>query len=290
MNRREWMDLVSRKVLVLDGGLATLLLSRKVPGPGFCPEVFLLEAFDDVAASHARYVRSGADILLTNTFGGNRTRLQAVGLGGRIEEINRLGVEAARRAAGSRCLVAADMGPTGLFGKGKTRAPSGKIGGIFREQARALLEGKPDLFLLETFADPREMSLAIDAVRKECDLPLVAMMTFSANGKTALGFEAAACREACLAAGADVVGANCSCGAESVLRAVEAMAEGFRGPLAAEPNAGLPRWRKGAPRYHEGPSMLARFGPRYVKAGARLVGGCCGTTPAHISALRRALF
>jgi len=123
MNRREWMDLVSRRVLVLDGGLATLLLADKVPGPGFCPEVFLLEAFDEVAAIHARYVRAGADVLLTNTFGGNRTRLQASGLAGRLVEINRRGVEVARRAAGTRALVAADMGPTGFYRKGKKHPP-----------------------------------------------------------------------------------------------------------------------------------------------------------------------
>jgi 5-methyltetrahydrofolate--homocysteine methyltransferase len=289
MNRREWMDLVFRRVLILDGGLATLLLSEKVPGPGFCPEVFLLEAFDDVAAIHSRYVRAGADILLTNTFGGNRTRLQAAGLAGKLEDINRRGVEAARLAAGSRCLVAADIGPTGLYRKGKKRPPSGKVSGIFREQAAALRSGKPDLFLLETFADSRETGLAIEAVRKESDLPLVAMMTFAQGGKTALGHEAAACREACLAAGADVVGVNCSGGAGSVLEALKAMADGYPGPLAAEPNAGLPRWRQGKRRYDQGPAVLARFAPRYVRMGARLVGGCCGTTPAHISALRRAL-
>ncbi len=289
MNRRDWMDLLAARVLVLDGGLATLLLAEKVPGPGFCPEVFLLEALEEVVAIQARYVKAGADLLLSNTFGGNRTRLQAAGIAGKLEEINRLGVEAARRAAGSRCLVAADIGPTGLFRKGKKRPPSGKVGGIYREQARALLAGKPDLFLLETFADPREMGLAIEAVRKESDLPLVAMMTFSKNGKTALGFEAIACREVSLAAGADVVGVNCSCGAASVLEALKAMADGYDGPLAAEPNAGLPRWRHGKRRYEEGPAVLSRFAPRYVKAGARLVGGCCGSTPAHISALRRAL-
>jgi len=289
MNRREWMDLVSRKVLILDGGLATLLLSEKVPGPGFCPEVFLLESFDEVAAIHSRYTRAGADILLTNTFGGNRTRLQAAGLAGRLEDVNRRGVEAARLAAGSRCLVAADIGPTGLYGRGKKRPPSGKVSGIFREQAAALKSGKPDLFLLETFADPREIGLAIEAVRKESDLPLVAMMTFAQGGKTALGLEAAACRETCLEAGADQVGVNCSRGAGSVLEALKAMSDGYPGPLAAEPNAGLPRWRQGKRRYDQGPAVLARFAPRYVKAGARLVGGCCGTTPAHISALRRAL-
>jgi len=289
MNRREWRDLVSRGVLILDGGLATLLLSEKVPGPGFCPEIFLLEAFDDVAAIHSRYVRAGADVLLTNTFGGNRTRLQAAGLAGRLEEVNRRGVEAARRAGGSRCLVAADIGPTGLYRKGRKRPASGKVSGIFREQAAALKSGKPDLFLLETFADPREIGLAIEAVRKESDLPLVAMMTFTPSRRTALGHDAAACRDTSLAAGADMVGVNCSCGAGSVLEALKGMADGYDGPLAAEPNAGLPRWRHGKRRYDQGPAVLARFAPRYVRAGARLVGGCCGTTPAHISALRRAL-
>jgi len=283
------MDLVSRKVLILDGGLATLLLSEKVPGPGFCPEVFLLESLEAVVAVHARYVRAGADILLTNTFGGNRTRLQTTGLAGRLEEINRRGVEAARRAAGSGCLVAADIGPTGLYTTGRKRPPSGKVSGIFREQAAALKSGKPDLFLLETFADPREIRLAIGAVRAVSDLPLVAMMTFAQAGKTALGLEAAARRETCLEAGADLVGVNCSCGAGSVLEALKGMADGYGGPLAAEPNAGLPRWRHGKRRYEQGPAVLARFAPRYVRAGARLVGGCCGTTPAHISALRRAL-
>ena len=288
MNRREFLDLLSRKVLVMDGGLATLLLADKTPGPGFCPEVFLLESMDEVVAVHARYARSGADLLLTNTFGGNRIRLQAAGLADRLEAINRTGVEAARRAGGTRCLVAADVGPTGLYRKGKRRPPSGKVREVFREQAASLLSGKPDLFALETFADPKEIGLALEAIREISDLPVVAMMTF-AGGTTALGFDAIQCREACLAAGADVVGANCSMGAKSVLEALKAMASGNGGPLAAEPNAGLPRWFGGRRRYQEDPSVLVRYAPRYVREGARLIGGCCGTTPAHISALKRAL-
>jgi len=289
VNRREWTDLVTRRVLVLDGGLATLLLLDKVPGPGSCPEVFLIEALEEVASLHARYARAGADILLTNTFGANRVRLQASGLAGKLEEVNRRGVQAARQAAGTRCLVAADMGPTGLYRKGKRRPPSGKVGEHFREQASALLSAEPDLFVLETFADPREIELAIEAVRGQSDLPLVALMTFSEGGSTPLGFGPIVCRETCLGAGADVVGVNCSSGARSVLRALQGMGEGFDGPLAAEPNAGLPRWRQGKCRYEEQPAVLARYAPRYVRAGARLVGGCCGTTPAHISALKRAV-
>jgi 5-methyltetrahydrofolate--homocysteine methyltransferase len=288
MNRREFLDLLSRKVLVLDGGLATTLLADKIPGPGFCPEVFLLSSMEEVVAIHARYVRSGADLLLTNTFGGNRARLQAAGLADRLEAINRKGMEAARRAGGSRCLVAADVGPTGLYSKGKRRPPSGKVREIFREQAVALLSGKPDLFVLETFADPKEIELALEAIRKISDLPVVAMMTF-AGATTAMGFEAIQCRDICLAAGADVVGANCSSGAKSVLEALKAMSSGGAIPLAAEPNAGLPRWFKGRRRYQDDPSVLVRYAPRYVRAGARLIGGCCGTTPAHISALKRAL-
>ncbi|HEV8337671.1 MAG TPA: homocysteine S-methyltransferase family protein [Candidatus Polarisedimenticolia bacterium] len=289
MTRRELLDLAARRVLILDGGLATLLISLKVPGPGFCPEVFLLEAFEEVAAIHARYARAGADILLTNTFGGNRARLQASGLAGMLEEINRRGVEAARKAAGTRSLVAADMGPTGLYHQGKKRPASKKVEAIFHEQASALLAAKPDLFLLETFADPHEMELAIRAVRKESDLPVVAMMTYANGGKTALGFSATDCRDSSLDAGADIPGANCSSGAASVLEALRAMAAGYAGPLAAEPNAGLPRWRQEIRRYEEGPAVMARFAPRFVRAGARLIGGCCGTTPAHISSLRRAL-
>jgi 5-methyltetrahydrofolate--homocysteine methyltransferase len=288
MNRREFLDLLSRKVLVLDGGLATLLLSDKFPGPGFCPEVYLLESLEEVVAVHARYARSGADILLTNTFGGNRTRLQAAGLADRLEAINRKGVEAARKAGGSRCLVAADMGPTGLYRKGKKRPPSGKVREVFREQAASLLSGKPDLFALETFADPKEIGLALEAIRNLSDLPVVAMMTF-VGASTAMGFEAAECRESCLAAGADVVGANCSTGAKSVLEALKAMSSDKGGPMAAEPNAGLPRWFGGKRRHQEDPSVLVRYAPRYVREGARLIGGCCGTTPAHISALKRAL-
>jgi 5-methyltetrahydrofolate--homocysteine methyltransferase len=288
MNRREFLDLLSRKVLVLDGGLATLLLADKIPGPGFCPEVLLLESMQDVVAVHARYARSGADVLLTNTFGGNRTRLQASGLADRLEAINRKGVEAARRAGGSRCLVAGDVGPTGLYRKGKKRPPSGKVREVFREQATSLLAAKPDLFVLETFADPAEIGLALEAIRKISELPVVSMMTF-VGGTTALGFDAIQCRKACLAAGADVVGANCSAGAKSVLEALKAMATDHTSPLAAEPNAGLPRWFGGKRRYQENPSVLVRYAPRYIREGARLIGGCCGTTPAHISALRRAL-
>ncbi len=289
MTRSEWMDLVTRRVLLLDGGMATLLLSDKVPGPGFCPEAFLLGAIEEVEALHARYARAGADILLSNTFGGNRVRLQSAGLAGKLEALNRQGVQAARRGGGGRCLVGADVGPTGLYRKGKKRPASGKVGEIYREQVSALLSAGPDLFVLETFADPMEIGMAIQAIRKESELPVVALMTFSDAGKTALGHDAVLCRQTCLDAGADIVGVNCSTGARSVLRALKAMAEGYDGPLAAEPNAGLPRWRQGKRRYEEEPAVLARYASRYVRAGARLVGGCCGTTPAHVSALRRAL-
>jgi 5-methyltetrahydrofolate--homocysteine methyltransferase len=289
MDRREWMDLLARRVLLLDGGLATLLLAEKVPGPGSCPEVFLLEAAGSVESLHRRYARAGADILLSNTFGGNRVRLQAGGLAGKLGEINRRGIEVARRAGGSRCLVAADIGPTGWYRKGRKRPPSGKVTEIFREQAETLASASPDLFVLETFADPREIALAVAAVRKVSDLPVVALMTFGRSGRTALGFDAVRCRRICLEAGADVVGVNCSHGARSVLAGVKAMGAGATGPLAAEPNAGLPRWRNGRRRYDETPAALARYAWRYVRAGARLVGGCCGTTPAHIAAIRRAL-
>ena len=274
-------------IALCDGAMGTMLYDKGV---------FIHRAFEElnltqpslVREVHEAYVEAGADVIETNTFAANRFRLSPHGLEAQVEEINRRGVELAREASGGRVWVAGAMGPLGV-----RIEPFGHIGreearAVFAQQARALAEGGVDLIVLETFVHLPELEEAIAAVRAVCELPIVAQLVVEGGGVTREGVDAADAARRLEAAGADVVGVNCS-EALATLDALGEMATTTDLPLVGQPNAGQPRSVGGRNIYLGSPEYLTAWARRAIRAGARLVGGCCGTRPEHIRALRSEL-
>src|SRR6516225_3174774 len=286
--RVPFLQALDDHVLVCDGAMGTMLYARGI---------FLNRSFDElnltqpdlVAEVHQAYVRAGADVLETNTFGANRVKLGAFGLADRVHAINVHGARIARHAAREQAYVAGAIGPLGIRVEpwGKTGVDDAEE--IFREQAAALLEGGIDLFVLETFRDVNEIGAAISAVRSLCDLPIVAQMTTEEDGNSLDGVAPETFVPDLESRGADVVGLNCSVGPAAMLETVERMARIAHTRLSAQPNAGKPREIEGRNLYLSSPEYMASYARRFINAGVRLVGGCCGTTPDHIRAIKSAV-
>jgi homocysteine S-methyltransferase len=260
--------------------MGTMLYSRGVFLNRCFDELNLTEP-DLVAEIHGEYVRAGADVIETNTFGANRRKLEPFGLGGEVARINREGAAIAKRVAGGQAWVAGSIGPLGVRIEPWGRTGVDEAEAVFRDQAAALAEGGVDLFMLETFRDVNEMLAAIRAVRSVSPLPIVAQLTTGEDGHTPDGTPPDAFARALQEAGADVVGLNCSVGPAAMLETIEAMARATSARLAAQPNAGRPREVDGRSLYLSSPEYMASYVRRFVAAGCRLVGGCCGTSPEH---------
>jgi methionine synthase I (cobalamin-dependent)/5,10-methylenetetrahydrofolate reductase len=292
-----FLERLQKGPMLCDGAMGTLLYSR---GTGF------EHPFDELNLSkpemvqkvHQDYIKAGAEIIETNTFGGNRFRLGAHGLAGRVKEINFKGAKIAREAReieGETVFIAGSIGPLG-----KPLAPIGKITlkqafEAFQEQAEALLEGGVDLFIIETFSDLVEIKEAIKGVRKVSKLPIIAQMTFNEEGLTLMGhtpIEIAKELEK-MSAGSigevEVIGVNCSVGPQRVLDAIYQMKKVTSKKLSAQPNAGFPRFVDGRFIYLSSPEYFAEYAKKFLHAGVGIVGGCCGTTPQHIGAMAKVL-
>lgn len=276
-------DRLRTEVMVGDGAIGTMLYAKGVGLDANFEHLNLVRP-QLVLELHAEYLAAGAQIIETNTFGANLTRLQPIGLAHKLAEINRQGALLARRAAGTHALVAGSVGPLSRL-KGEERELSaGEQQEIFRDQVNALAEGGVDLFLLETFSDPAQLCQAIAAARST-GLPVVASMAFQEGGRTACGSSAEQVAMLLAAAGADVIGANCGAGPLEVLRTVQRLAAATDLPVAAFANSGFPEYVEGRHIYRCTPEYFASMAEEMVAAGATLVGGCCGTTPAHIRAV-----
>ncbi len=288
MTAKSFIDEIDRRVLVCDGATGTMLYAKGI---------FLNRSFDElnltqpdlVAEVHQAYVRAGADLIETNTFGANRIKLGSFGLADRVHTINAQGARIARHAAREQAFVAGAIGPLGI-----RIEPWGKTGvdeaeEYFREQARALHEGGVDLFILETFRDLNEIRAAIRAVRSVCDLPIVAQMTTEEDGNTLDGAPPESFAPALEAEGAAVIGVNCSVGPAAMLETIERIAQTTHARLAAQPNAGRPRDIEGRNIYLCSPEYMASYARRFIVNGVKLVGGCCGTTPEHIRQIKQAV-
>ncbi len=275
-----FLDALDERTLVCDGAMGTVLYARGV---------FLNRSFDElnitspdlVADVHREYVRAGANVLETNTFGANRVKLATFGLTGDVAAINREGARLARRVARDRAWVAGSMGPLGVRIEPWGRTTVAEAEAAFREQAAALAEGGVDLFILETFGSVAEIAAAIRGVRSASALPIVAQMTTADDGHAPDGTPVERFTRAIEEAGADVIGLNCSVGPAAMLDTIERMTRVYSGRLAAQPNAGRPRDVDGRNLYLSSPEYMASYAKRFVAAGVRLVGGCCGTTPEH---------
>ena len=288
MARAPFLEELDRRVLVCDGAMGTMLYAKGIFLNRSFDELNLTQA-DLVGEVHQAYVRAGADVLETNTFGANRIKLGAFGLADRVEAINLQGAKIARHAARDQVFVAGAIGPLGI-----RIEPWGKTGvdeaeELFREQARALFEGGVDLFILETFRDVNEIGAAIRAVRSVCALPIVAQVTTEEDGNSLDGAAPEAFVPDLERLGAEVVGLNCSVGPAAMLETLERMAHVATVKLSAQPNAGRPREIEGRNIYLCSPEYMASYAKRFINNGVRLVGGCCGTTPEHIRQIKMAV-
>jgi methionine synthase I (cobalamin-dependent)/5,10-methylenetetrahydrofolate reductase len=269
---------------VFDGAMGTMLYGRGVY-LNVCYDELNLRQPDLISEIHRAYVRAGAELLETNTFGANPRKLAQYGLAGDTERINRVAAELARTAAGSRAAVVGAIGPLGIRIEPFGETSVAEARADFIRQARGLLEGGVDGFILETFSDVDELRAALEAVRGLTDLPVIAQMTIGNDGRTHYGTEPAVFGPLLEAMGADVIGVNCSVGPQGILEAVEQLAPVVTRPISAQPNAGLPRDVGDRKIYMASPEYLGDYARRIVEAGARFVGGCCGTTPDHIKAI-----
>ncbi|HET6413474.1 MAG TPA: homocysteine S-methyltransferase family protein [Anaeromyxobacter sp.] len=284
--------LFERRPAVCDGAMGTQLQSLGL-APGQSGEPWNADEPGAVRRIHQAYLDAGADLLITNTFGGTSLALRMHGIDpGRAAELNRAGARLAREVAGSRALVLGDVGPFGGMLEPLGDASPADVSQAFREQAAALLEGGADAILVETMSDPAELALAVAAARAAGARCVFATATFGLTPdgfRTIMGVDVAGMVEAALGEGADVVGANCGTklSLDDYARLVPELVAAGRGkPVMVQPNAGSPELRPdGTVIYPTGHEAFAAAVPRFLAAGARIVGGCCGTGPAHIAAI-----
>ena len=289
VKRSAFDDLVNEKVLIADGAMGTMLYQSGV---------FLNRCFDELNLSdpkrvrkvHDGYVAAGAGIIESNTFGATRQKLAKAGLLGEVEAINRAGVQIARQAAGDSVLVAGAIGPLGCELAELGPVAAQEANAIFREQGEALVAAGADLLILETFTNPDELLIAIEAVAGLDDLPIIAEITVTQNNETLFGepIDQAIGRVARLDAVA-AVGLNCSVGPSSMLSSLELIRRVTDKAVAVQPNAGMPREVEGRQLYMSTPEYMAEYAKRFYEKGARIIGGCCGTTPDHIREIARAV-
>jgi homocysteine S-methyltransferase len=286
--QKPFLEALDERVLVCDGAMGTMLYAKGV---------FINKSFDALNVTqpdlvgdvHQEYVRAGADIVETNTFGANRIKLGSFGIADKLHAINEQGARIARHAARASAYVAGSIGPLGIRIEpwGKTGIDEAQM--YFREQAQALADGGVDLFILETFRDLNEIGAAIDAVRSISDLPIVAQMTTEEDGSTLDGTPPERFAPDLERRGATLIGVNCSVGPAPMLETIERMAAATTLRLAAQPNAGKPRDVEGRNIYLCSPEYMASYARRFILHNVRVVGGCCGTTPEHIRQIKTAV-
>ncbi len=274
---------------VTDGAWGTELQARGLQSGDF-PDAWNLSNPEKVREVAAAYVQAGSQVILTNTFGANRLRLRAHNLAEKVVEINRRGVEISKQAAGSKVAVFASIGPSGkMLLSGETT--EAELRQAFAEQAQALAEGGADGLVVETMAELEEAKLAVEAARAT-GLPVVACMVYDAGknkDRTMTGVTPEQAAAGLQAAGADVIGANCGQGIEGFIPICRRLRVATDRPLWMKANAGLPELENGRVKYRTTPETFASFGPALVAAGSSFVGGCCGTNPAYIRALKASL-
>ena len=286
-----FLQRVARGPLLADGAMGTVLYTKGVSYER-CFEELNVSQPTLVQAIHEEYIAAGADLIETNSFGGNRYRLAQHGMAGDVRRFNRRAASIARQArevSGQSVFIAGSVGPLGL--------PLAPVGTItlqaaryaFREQIEALLEGGVDLILIETMTELASAREALLAAREACDLPVIVNVTFSDDGLTVAGEDGATVARTLRDLGADMVGVNCSVGPQKVFEVIEAMHAAGESNLVAMPNAGLPTRYDGRYFYISTPDYFGEYVPQFLQAGVALLGGCCGTTPQHVAAMRAAM-
>ena len=290
---QSFLERLEHPPILCDGALGTELYARGVGAFDRCTDVLNVTAPDQVRALHLDYIGAGAEIIETNTFGANALRLATYGLEERVQEINAQGVALAldaRRLTGRMVWVAGAVGP---LGKGLAPSPGpvthAQAREVFRQQVASLAEAGADLIILETFTDLEEIRQAALAAREACSLPLLAQMTLTEEGRTAVGVTPAEIVRALEELEVDVIGLNCSVGPRPMLDAMAEMTRVSHTPLSAQPSAGLPDDVGGRFIYPSSPEYMAEQARRMAEMGVAIIGGCCGTTPEHLAKIRDAI-
>jgi len=273
---------------LFDGAMGTMLYARGVFINRCYDELNLVDP-ELIKGIHREYVRAGAELLETNSFGANRVKLAQYGLEGEVGAINQAAARLAQEAGQGRALVGGSMGPLGIRVEPYGPTSLADARAVFREQAEGLAAGGADFLVLETFSDLDEIHQALLGVRAACGLPVVAQMTIQEDGTTSYGTAAELCAQRLDEWGADVIGLNCSVGPAVILEALERMAPLTARRLSAQPNAGMPREISGRKMYMASPEYMATFAQRLARAGVKFIGGCCGTTPEHIKRMGDAI-
>lgn len=286
------LEMLSRKVLLGDGAMGTMLQSAGMTH-GECPEKWNIAKPDVVERIHRTYLEAGSDLIITNTFGANRIKLQRYALENELEAFNKTGAQVARKAAGESRYVLGDIGPSGGLLQPYGELDPEKVQQSFYEQAKALASEDIDGIVIETMSDLEEMLLAVRAATTATDLPVVTSMTYQVSKemhRTMMGQKTVDCALALKEAGASVIGANCGVGVREMLAIVKEFNSVKTGlPLMAQPNAGLPIMEGGQTIYPESPEEMAEFIKDFLANEVRILGGCCGTTMDHIRAFRETL-
>ena len=275
-------------VYLFDGAMGTMLYSKGV-FINKCYDELNLRTPEIVLEVHKQYVRSGAEILETNTYGANRVKLRTFAIEDELRDINLRAVEIARKAAGDSVYVAGAIGPLGIRIEPYGPTALDEAREFFREQAEALREAGVDLFILETMSNIAEVEQGILAIRDICSLPIIAQMTIGNDSRTIYGDAPKLIAERLDRAGADVIGLNCSVGPDVMLDAIEEMSAVTARKLSCQPNAGLPREVAGRQMYMASPDYMAKYAKRLIHKGVKFLGGCCGTTPEHIKVMADAV-
>jgi 5-methyltetrahydrofolate--homocysteine methyltransferase len=280
--------LQSGTVLVCDGGMGTELQKRGMP-TGICPEEYNISHPDLVQGIYRDYYKAGSDIVETNTFGGNRSRLAMHDFEERVSEFCRKSADLAKEVCPQEKFVAGSMGPTGDIIEPLGPRTIQEAYDFFAEQAEALAEGGVDMIFVETMMAAEEAEIAIKAVKEKTNLPVVSTMTFELGQsglRTMWGVDVPAAVQRLTDAGADVIGANCGKGFEEMIAIVKEMRPLSAKPIIAQPNAGIPEWVDGKSVYIETPEMIKPKAEALLKQGVNILGGCCGTAPEHIEMMR----
>jgi homocysteine S-methyltransferase len=285
--KRDFLKVLVEEGILADGAMGTEIYARGI---------FINRCYDELNLSnpqlikeiHSEYLKAGSSLLETNTFTANRLALAGFGLEGKVEEINRAGARIAREAAGGKAFVGGAVGPASWAAK----SPLGReeMKSVFSEQIRGLADGGCDVIIFETFLKLEELHIAYEAARSVCKLPVVTQVSLKYMGEEGFaGLDPAVAAKAMDSWGADVIGVNCSDGPQGVFEAVKKMVEVTTKPLSAMPNAGMPQMVQGRLLYLASPEYFAEYARRYAQLGVVLIGGCCGTTPAHIREMKKYL-
>jgi len=278
------LDLIKNRIVVLDGAMGSMLIDQGLP-PGTPPEYWNVSFPEKVQKIHKSYYDAGSDVVFTNTFGGSLLKLMAHKHGSSIEEYNKKAVELAKEICPEYGYVAGDIGPSGAFLPPVGTITEKEFYDNFLEQARYLVEAGVDFFVVETMVDIKEAEAAVRAIREISKLPILASITYKKTKRgyfTIMGNTVEQCVKVLEEVGADIIGANCTLGSDEMVELIPLIKEQTNLPISVKPNAGQPQLVDGRTIYNATPNDFARDISLMIKAGASVVGGCCGSNPEFI--------